>query len=109
MQSQHLLVPFAKSIPTSILTKPTPTSTYCKAIIYQYLMVQDDAFSIVRGANFNIVGGAVFSIVQGAVFNIVQDDAFSIVQGDAFVEILHKLLGPRWRCSANQSGVLGEA
>ncbi len=64
-------------------------------------MVRDDSFSIVRGADFSIVRGAVFSIVRG--------DAFSIVQGDAFVEMLHRLLGPKWRCSTDRSEVLGEA
>ncbi len=35
--------------------KPTPTSIHCKAIIYQYPMVQDDSSSIIRGADFSIV------------------------------------------------------
>ncbi len=100
LRSWHLPVPFAK---------PTPTSTHCKAIIYQYPMVRNDAFSIVRGANFSIVQGAVFSIVRGAVFSIVRGDNFSIVRGDAFMEMLHRLLGLRWRCSADRSEVLDEA
>ncbi len=80
-------------------------------------MVQNDVFSIVRGANFSIVQGAIFSIVRGAVFNIVRGavfsivwvDVFSIGRGDAFVVILDRLLGPRWRCSADRSEVLGKA
>ncbi len=100
LRSQYLPVSFAK---------PTPTSTHCKAIIYQYLIVRNDAFSIVQGADFNIVRGAVFSIVRDAVFSIVWGDAFSIVRGDAFVEMLHRLLNLRWRCSTDWSEVLGEA
>ncbi len=101
LQSRHLPVPFAK---------PTSTSIHCKAIIYRYLMVQDDSSSKVQGADFSIVQGAAFSIIQGTVFSIVQGDAFNIVQGDAFVEVLHRLSGlQRWRCSADRSEVLGEA
>ncbi len=43
LQSQHLLVHFAKPTPTSTLAEPTPTSTYCKVIIYQYPMIRDNA------------------------------------------------------------------
>ncbi len=100
LRSQHLPLPLAK---------PTPTSTHCKAIIYQYLMVQDDSFSIVRGTDFSIIRGAVFSMVRDAVFSIIRGDAFSIVRGDAFVEMLYRLLGPRWRCNADRSDILGEA
>ncbi len=100
LQSRHLPV---------LLAKPTPTSTHCKAIIYQYPTVWDDSFSIVRGTNFSIVRGAVFNIVRGAIFSIVRGDAFSIVQGNAFIEMLHRLLGPRWRCSTDRSEILGEA
>ncbi len=72
-------------------------------------MMRNDSFSIVQGANFSIVRSAVFSIVQRAVFKIVQGDAFSIVQGGAFVEMLHRLLGPRWSCSVDRSEILGKA
>ncbi len=92
-----------------LFMKPASTSTHYKAIIYQYCMVQENSFSIVRGADYSIVRVAVFSIVQSVVFSIVRDDTFSIVQSNAFVEILYRLLGPRWRCSANRSEVLGKA
>ncbi len=109
LQSRHLLVSYMKPIPTSTFAKPTPTSTHYKAIIYRYTMVRDDSFSIVQDANFSIVRGAVFSIIRGAVFSIVRGDAFSVVRSGAFVEMLHRLLGPWWRCSPDRSEVLGEA
>ncbi len=71
-------------------------------------------FNIVQSIDFNIVQGAVFIIIQGAIFSIVQGAIFGIVWDVVIMKMLHwallcRLLGPRWRYSADWSEVLGKA